>query len=90
VVKLYTKLKKHLEEEGKKWFDELNPEEAEARRKKEAEEKLKAEEAKKAEEARLAEIERQRLEKEEAQREYLLKQQELLTEIRDALSNKTK
>jgi large conductance mechanosensitive channel len=90
VVKLYTRLKKHLEEEGKKWFDELNPEEAEARRKKEAEEKLKAEEAKKAEEARLAEIERQRLEKEEAQREYLLKQQELLTEIRDALSNKTK
>lgn len=89
VVKLYTKLKKHLEEEGKKWFDELNPEEAEARRKKEEEEKAKAEEAKKAEEARLAEIERLKREKEDAQREYLLKQQELLTEIRDALSNKT-
>ena len=35
---------------------------------------------------RLAEIERLKQEKEEAQREYFLKQQELLTQIRDALS----
>lgn len=88
VVKLYTKLKKRLEEESKKWYDELNPEEAEARRKKEAEEKAKAEEAKKLEEERLAEIERLKKEKEEAQRDYFLKQQELLTQIRDALQTK--
>ena len=89
VVKLYTRLKKHLEEESKKWYDELNPEEAEARRKKEEEEKAKAEEAKRLEQERLAEIERLKKEKEEAQRDYFLKQQELLTEIRDALNNKT-
>lgn len=88
VVKLYTRLKKHLEEESKKWYDELNPEEAEARRKKEAEEKAKAEEAKKAEEARLKEIEQLKREKEEAQRLYFQTQQELLTEIRDALQTK--
>ncbi|MBR2024295.1 MAG: large conductance mechanosensitive channel protein MscL [Clostridia bacterium] len=88
VVKLYTKLKKRLEEESKKWYDELNPEEAEARRKKEAEENAKAEEAKKLEEERLAEIERLKKEKEEAQRDYFLKQQELLTQIRDALQTK--
>ena len=88
VVKLYTKLKKRLEEESKKCYDELNPEEAEARRKKEAEEKAKAEEAKKLEEERLAEIERLKKEKEEAQRDYFLKQQELLTQIRDALQTK--
>ena len=34
---------------------------------------------------RLAEIEKLKREKEEAQREYFLKQQELLTQIRDAL-----
>ena len=89
VVKLYTRLKKRFEEESQKWYDELNPEEAEARRKKEEEEKAKAEAEKKAEEERLAEIERLKKEKEEAQRDYFLKQQELLTEIRDALSNKT-
>ncbi len=88
VVKVYTRLRKRLEEESRKWYDELNPEQAEERRKKEAEEKAKAEEAKKLEEARLAEIERLKKEKEEAQREYFLKQQELLTEIRDALNNK--
>ncbi|MBO5440157.1 MAG: large conductance mechanosensitive channel protein MscL [Clostridia bacterium] len=88
VVKLYTRLKKHLEEESKKWYDELNPEEAKARRKKEAEEKAKAEEAKKAEEARLKEIEQLKREKEEAQRLYFQTQQELLTEIRDALQTK--
>ena len=81
-------MKKHLEEESKKWYDELNPEEAEARKKKEAEEKAKAEKAKKEEEARLAEIEQLKREKEEAQRDYFVKQQELLTEIRDALQTK--
>lgn len=88
IVKLYTRLRKHLEEESKKWYDELNPEEAEARTKKEEEEKAKAEEAKKLEEARLAEIEQLKREKEEAQRDYFIKQQELLTEIRDALQTK--
>ena len=78
-----------LEEESKKWYDELNPEEAEARRKKEEEEKAKAEEAKRLEQERLAEIERLKKEKEENQRDYFIKQQELLTEIRDALNNKT-
>ena len=53
-----------------------------------AEEKAKAEAEKKAEEERLAEIERLKKEKEEAQRDYFLKQQELLTQIRDALNNK--
>ncbi len=89
IVKLYTRLRKHIEEESKKWYDELNPEEAEARRKKEEEEKAKAEEAKRLEQERLAEIERLKKEKEENQRDYFIKQQELLTQIRDALSNKT-
>ncbi len=88
IVKLYTRLRKHIEEESKKWYDELNPEEAEARRKKEAEEKAKAEEAKRQEEARLAEIEQLKREKEEAQRLYFQTQQQLLTEIRDALQTK--
>ena len=88
VVKLYTKLKKHLEEESKKWYDELNPEEAEARKKKEAEEKAKAEEARKLEEARKQEIEQLKREKEEAEKRYLETQQRLLTEIRDALQAK--
>ncbi len=87
IVKLYTRLKNHLEEESKKWYDELNPEEAEARKKKEAEEKAKAEEAKRLEEERLKEIERLKQEKEEAQREYFKIQQQLLSEIRDSLKN---
>ena len=52
-------------------------------------EKAKAEEAKRLEQERLAEIERLKKEKEENQRDYFIKQQELLTEIRDALNNKT-
>lgn len=85
VVRVYTKLKKRLEEEAKRISDALNPEEVEARKKAEAEAKAKEEEAKRLEAERLAEIEKLKREKEEAQREYFLKQQELLTQIRDAL-----
>ena len=88
VVKLYTRIKKHLEEEAQRINEVLNPEEAEARQKAEEEARQKEEQAKKLEEERLAEIERLKKEKEEAQREYFLKQQELLTQIRDALNNK--
>ena len=88
VVKLYTRIKKHLEEEAQRINEVLNPEEAEARKKAEEEARQKEELAKKLEEERLAEIERLKKEKEEAQRDYFLKQQELLTEIRDALNNK--
>lgn len=88
VVKLYTRIKKHLEEEAQRINEVLNPEEAEARQKAEEEARQKEEQAKKLEAERLAEIERLKKEKEEAQREYFLKQQELLTQIRDALNNK--
>lgn len=86
VVKLYTRVKKHIEEEAKKLSEALNPEEVAAREKAEREAKEKEELAKKLEAERLAEIERLKHEKEEAQREYFLKQQELLTQIRDALN----
>ena len=86
VVRVYTKIKKRLEEEAKKINDALNPEEVEARKKAEKEALEKEELAKKLEAERLAEIERLKQEKEEAQREYFLKQQELLTQIRDALN----
>ena len=88
VVKLYTRIKKHLEEEAQRINEVLNPEEAEARQKAEEEARQKEEQAKKLEAERLAEIERLKKEKEEAQRDYILKQQELLTQIRDALNNK--
>ena len=86
VVKIYTNLKKRIEEEAKQLVDALNPEEAEARKKAEEEAKAKEEAAKRLEEERLKEIEQLKREKEEAQRNYFLKQQELLTEIRDALN----
>ncbi|MBO5313034.1 MAG: large conductance mechanosensitive channel protein MscL [Clostridia bacterium] len=86
VVKIYTKLKKRIEEEAKQLVDALNPEEAEARARAEQEAKEKEELARKQEAERLAEIERLKQEKEEAQRDYFIKQQELLTEIRDALN----
>ncbi len=86
VVKLYTRVKKHIEEEAKKLNDALNPEEVEARKRAEEEARKKEELAKKLEEERLAEIARLKQEKEEAQRDYFLKQQELLTQIRDALN----
>ncbi|MBO4983396.1 MAG: large conductance mechanosensitive channel protein MscL [Clostridia bacterium] len=86
VVKLYTRVKKHLEEEAKRLSDVLNPEEVEARKKAEEEARQREELAKKLESERLAEIERLKQEKEEAQREYFKTQQELLTQIRDALN----
>lgn len=86
VVKLYTRVKKHIEEEAKRLSDVLNPEEVEARKRAEEEARQKEELAKKLEAERLAEIERLKQEKEEAQRDYFLKQQELLTQIRDALN----
>lgn len=86
VVKLYTRVKKHIEEEAKRINEALNPEEVEARKRVEEETRQKEELAKKLEAERLAEIERLKQEKEEAQRDYFLKQQELLTQIRDALN----
>ena len=86
VVKVYTKIKKRIEDEAKRLSDALNPEEVEARKKAEEEAKAKEEAAKKLEAERLAEIEQLKREKEEAQREYFLKQQELLTQIRDLLN----
>ncbi|MBQ8146302.1 MAG: large conductance mechanosensitive channel protein MscL [Clostridia bacterium] len=86
VVKLYTRVRKHIEEEAKRLNDVLNPEEVEARKKAEQEAKEKEELQKKLESERLAEIERLKQEKEEAQREYFKTQQELLTQIRDALN----
>lgn len=88
VVKIYTRIKKRLEEEAQRINDALNPEEVEARKKAEADAREKEELAKKLEAERLAEIERLKQEKEEAQRDYFAKQQELLTQIRDALNNK--
>ena len=86
VVKLYTRIRNRIEEEAQRLNDALNPEEVEARKKAEEEARQKEELAKKLEEERLAEIERLKQEKAEAQREYFLKQQELLTQIRDALN----
>ena len=88
VVKLYTRLKKRFEVEGRKWYDELYPEEA-AQRKKEVEEaKRKEEELKKIEAEQRAEIERLKREKEEQHWEYMKNQDKLLTEIRDLLAKK--
>lgn len=86
VVKLYTRIRNRIEEEAQRLNDALNPEEVEARKKAEEEARQKEELAKKLEAERLAEIERLKQEKEEAQRDYFLKQQELLTQIRDALN----
>lgn len=86
VVKLYTRVKKHIEEEAKRLNDVLNPEEVEVRKKAEEEARQREGLAKKLESERLAEIERLKQEKEEAQREYFKTQQELLTQIRDALN----
>lgn len=88
VVKIYTRIKKRIEEEAKRLTDALNPEEAAERERAEREAREKEKQAKKLEQERLAEIDRLKREKEEAQREYFLKQQELLTQIRDALQSK--
>lgn len=86
VVKLYTRIRKRIEEEARRINDALNPEEVEARERAAREAKEKEELAKKLEAERLAEIERLKQEKEEAQRAYFKTQQELLTQIRDALN----
>ena len=54
VVKLYTRVKKHIEEEAKRLNDVLNPEEVEARKKAEEEARQREELAKKLESERLA------------------------------------
>lgn len=85
IVKVYNHLRRRVEEESKRIYDELNPEEAEAKRKAEEEAKREAEraeaEAKAKAEAEAAETKA----REEAKIEYFKTQQELLTEIRDSL-----
>ena len=88
IVKLYTRFKARAEKMSQEWYDELYPEEAKKRKAAEEEAKRKEEEAKRIEAEQQAEIERLKKEKEEAQREYFLTQQKLLTEIRDALKEK--
>jgi len=85
IVKIYNHLRKRVEEESRRIYDEINPEEAEARR--EAEEKAKAEaEAKAAEEKAKAEAEAAETKaREEAKIEYFKTQQQLLIQIRDKL-----
>ena len=85
VVKLYNHLRKRIEEESKRIYDELNPEEVEARAKAEAEEKAAKEKAE-AEAKALQEKEAaEQKAREEAKIEYFRQQQLLLTEIRDSL-----
>ena len=85
VVKLYNHLRKRIEEESKRIYDELNPEEVEARAKAEAEEKAAKEKAE-AEAKALQEKEAaEQKSREEAKIEYFKQQQQLLTEIRDSL-----
>ena len=88
IVKVYNHLRKRIEEERTRIHEELNPEEAEARRKAEEEAKAKAEaeeaEAKAKAEAEAAEVKA----REEAKIEYFKKQQLLLEQIRDAVSSK--
>ncbi len=95
IVRLYNRLKGHLEEEGKRIYEELNPEIVEQKRKEEEEKKKKEEEAqkkieaeKKAEEERKKELERLQKEKEEAQLSFFKEQSALLHEIRDSLNKK--
>jgi large conductance mechanosensitive channel len=85
IVKLYNHLRKRVEEESRRIYDEINPEEAEARRL--AEEKAKAEaEAKAAGEKAKAEAEAAETKaREEAKIEYFKTQQQLLIQIRDKL-----
>ena len=85
VVKLYNHLRKRIEEESKRIYDELNPEEVEARARAEAEEKAAKEKAE-AEAKALQEKEAaEQKAREEAKIEYFKQQQQLLTEIRDSL-----
>ena len=85
IVKVYNHLRKRVEEESKRIYEELNPEEVEAKKKAEEETKKAAEaaeaEAKAKAEAEAAEAKA----REEAKIEYFRQQQLLLTEIRDSL-----
>ena len=85
IVKVYNHLRKRVEEESKRIYEELNPEEVEAKKKAEEESKKAAEaaeaEAKAKAEAEAAEAKA----REEAKIEYFRHQQLLLTEIRDSL-----
>ena len=85
IVKVYNHLRKRVEEESKRIYEELNPEEVEAKKKAEEESKKAAEaaeaEAKAKAEAEAAEAKA----REEAKIEYFRQQQLLLTEIRDSL-----
>lgn len=85
IVKVYNHLRKRVEEESKRIYEELNPEEVEAKKKAEEEAKKAAEtaeaEAKAKAEAEAAEAKA----REEAKIEYFRQQQILLTEIRDSL-----
>ena len=85
IVKVYNHLRKRVEEESKRIYEELNPEEVEAKKKAEEEAKKAAEaaeaEAKAKAEAEAAEAKA----REEAKIEYFRQQQLLLTEIRDSL-----
>lgn len=92
IVRLYTRLRAHLEDEGKRIYEELNPEAAKERRKAEEEKKKKDEEEKqrleaekKAEEERKNEQERLQKEKDDAQLAFFKEQTALLQEIRDSV-----
>lgn len=92
IVRLYTRLRAHLEDEGKRIYEELNPEVAKERRKAEEEKKKKDEEEKqrleaekKAEEERKNEQERLQKEKDDAQLAFFKEQTALLQEIRDSV-----
>ena len=85
IIKVYNHLRKRVEEESKRIYDELNPDEVAEREKKEAEEKA-AKEAAEAEAKAKAEAEAAETKaREEAKIEYFRTQQELLTEISDSL-----
>lgn len=86
VVKLYTRLRTRFETEGRRWFEELYPEEAEKRKKEAEEAKRKEEEAAQKAQEQKEEIERLKREKEEMHWEYMKNQDKLLTEIRDLLA----
>lgn len=85
VVKLYARVREHIEEEAKRLNDALNPEEAEERKKAEAEAKAKEETERLAKEKAEKEEMERKLKEVQAQRDYFMKQQELLTQIRDSL-----
>ncbi|MBQ9743924.1 MAG: large conductance mechanosensitive channel protein MscL [Clostridia bacterium] len=85
IIKVYNHLRKRVEEESRRLYEELNRDEVEAKKKAEEEAKAEAQrleaEAKAKAEAEAAETKA----REEAKIEYFKTQQSLLTEIRDSL-----